>query len=90
MDMTQIVLAIVGSIAVWALKSVIDLQKQQTELKGELSATRNEAKAEIAAARNAHDSERAHLNYRLDELKAGMSELKAIISSLVSDAKKNE
>ncbi len=71
MDMTQILLAVVGSIAVWALKSVIDLQKQQTELKGELSSILNH-----------QDSERTYLNYRLDELKAGVAELKRIISTI--------
>ena len=75
MDMTQIVLAIVGSVSVWALKSVIELQRNLTRVDSELKSVRTEHDGEIRAVREAHDANTRHLLYRVDELKGLIEKL---------------
>lgn len=61
----QLILAIVGSLSVWALKSVVEQRTQIAELKG----TQAALKLELDAMKNAIIADKTHLNYRLDELK---------------------
>lgn len=78
MDMTQIVLAIVGSISVWTLKSVIELQRGYTEL-------RTEHKAEILAVQNSAVSAREFLEYKLDTLQKSFDSMEKKLDRLIAN-----
>jgi threonine aldolase len=75
MDFTQICLAIVGSISIWALKSVIELQKVTTKQEGD-----------IAQLRETANNERKFLEYKLDALQKSFDAMAIKLDRIINAA----